>query len=99
MTSVQVPRIGFDGDVNYRDAEGDCRRAVSGFMVSGTLAIATHIEVSMSGIFLACDRSYPQNGKYALVEPMIDALLNVAVFAVLVLIIVGSGVDCAHRVR
>jgi hypothetical protein len=28
---------------------------------------------------------------------MIDALLNVAVFAVLVLIIVGS--DCAHRVR
>jgi hypothetical protein len=28
---------------------------------------------------------------------MIDALLNVAVFAVLVLIIVGSGVDRAHK--
>jgi hypothetical protein len=28
---------------------------------------------------------------------MIDALLNVAVFAVLVLIVVGSGVDRAHK--
>jgi hypothetical protein len=28
---------------------------------------------------------------------MIDTLLNVAVFAVLVLIIVGSGVDRAHK--
>jgi hypothetical protein len=93
-----VPRIGFDGDVNYRDAEGDCCRAVSGFMVSGTLAIATHIDVSMPGVFLACDRSYPKTA-IRFGGTMIDALLNVAVFAVLVLIIVGSGVDCAHRVR
>ncbi len=28
---------------------------------------------------------------------MIDALLNIAVFAVLVLVIVGSGVDRAHK--
>jgi hypothetical protein len=62
VTTIQVPGIGFDGDVNYRDAEGNCCRAVSGFMVSGALAIATHSEVSMPGIFLACDRSYPQNG-------------------------------------
>jgi hypothetical protein len=55
VTTVQVPRIGFDADVNYRDAEGDGRRTVSGFMISGTLAIATHIEISMPGIFLACD--------------------------------------------
>jgi hypothetical protein len=36
--------------------------------------------------------------QYALVEgSMIDALLNVAVFAVLVMCIAGFGVDWAHK--
>jgi hypothetical protein len=38
------------------------RAAYQAFMICGTLAIATHLEISMPGIFLACDRSYPQNG-------------------------------------
>ena len=36
MTTVEEPRIGFDGDSNDRNAVGDGRRTVSGFMISGT---------------------------------------------------------------
>jgi aerobic-type carbon monoxide dehydrogenase small subunit (CoxS/CutS family) len=36
VTTVQVPRIAFDDDANDRNAEGNGRRAMSGFMISGT---------------------------------------------------------------
>jgi len=36
VTTDKVSRFAFDGDGNDRNAVGDCRRTMSGFVVSGT---------------------------------------------------------------
>ncbi len=52
-------------------------------------------EVSMPGIFRPAIDHIPKTA-IRFGGTMIDALLNIAVFALLVLVIVGSGMDRAH---